>query len=161
MALVNTKVTALANADARPLLPTYQNQINGEVRVSGGVVNKGATDEDNSVYRFARLPSNARLLSRDINGENIAGLTALELGVYDVNEGAVINQNLLGVLDLDAAAVLESGKFPTIAPADSGKMLWELLGETEDTGKQYDICGTATTSGAADGDIAIDIYWTV
>lgn len=160
MAVVNTKATPLSNADSDPQETTHSYEVNGYVRSSTGSVVKASADSNNSVYRFVRLPSNARLIGRTLENDAITGMTDVNIGVYDVDDGAAVDDNLLEDALTLASAGAAFAPFGQIAPENKGKRLWELLGLTEDPQIQYDIAATAIAAGAGAGDIAMDILWT-
>jgi hypothetical protein len=160
MAVVNTKSAPLVAADSDPQEITHSYEANGIVRSSCGAVEVAAADDDGSVYRIARLPSNARLIGRTIKNDAIAGGSDYDIGLYTVDDGAVVDADILD----DGLSMTAAGgafdDFSAIPPEKINDRLWELAGETTDPGGQYDICLTANTVGTVAGGIAVDILWT-
>lgn len=162
MPLVNLKSTPLSNADASPVVPNYPHEMAGMLRSSVGAIVKGATDNNASTYRFVRLPSNARLVGRRLQNDAITGMTDVDFGLYAVNDGAEVDKDILeDGLNLSSAVDSGFAPFAQIAPENIGKRLWELAGETEDPGGEYDIVATANTSGSGGGDIGLEVLWTL
>lgn len=161
MAVVNTKSTALSNADASPVTPNYPKTVNGSVRSSAGVVAKAAGDSNASTYRMVRVPSDARLIGRTLNNAALTGATDIDAGLYAVDDGAVVDADILE----DGISLASAGKafapFGNVAAADAMKPLWELLGLSEDPQTEYDIVLTANTAGGGAGSIAMDVLWVV
>jgi hypothetical protein len=159
MALVNTKSTVITNADAGVL--SDRKLARARVLSSIGFVIKAASDSNNSVFRFARLPSNAIIRSITVNSDAaITGGTAFQLAGYDTptaNSGVVI----ANLTSFGAALDLSTAGIKTVLPgaADVEKTLWQLLGLATDPGKSVDIALLATTSGSTAANISMDIHW--
>ena len=114
--------------------------------------------------KFVTLPSNARIhaLSR-VSWDDLAstGSPTLSLGVAPTSDPSnAISASatcLNSALDLatatNAAALLGDH-------ANSGKMLWELLGLTSDPGVSLDIYGTIAGAGTnTTGDVTMDVVY--
>lgn len=130
------------------------------VTATRSVTNRTAND----TIRFATLPSNARLhaMSR-IHWDDLAstGSPTLSLGIAPVNDPmnaiTAVNNCLNSGLDLatatNNAAVLGDH-------ANSGRMLWELLGLAADPGTMMDVYGTVLAAGTnTTGDITTDLVF--
>jgi len=106
-----------------------------------------------------RVPSNARLIGRTLENDAITGMTDVDIGVYAIDTGAVVDKDILeDGLDLSSAGSAFA-PFGVTAPENQGKRLWELLGLTADPQTEYDIAATANTAGAGAGDISLDVLW--
>lgn len=158
MAVVNTKGTAVTNADAGVL--TDRKFARARLISSIGFVNKAAADSNNSVFRFARLPSNAVIRAVNVNSDAaITAGTAYQLAGYDTaTNGGVVIANLTS---FGAALDLTTAGIKTIRPAaaDVEKALWQLLGLTVDPGKMIDIALLASTAGTTAANISLDVVW--
>jgi len=167
MAVANTKSTSVTNADATPPALTGSFIAGGRVIEQVAFVTPVAADDDNSVYRFCRLPSNARISQILVKHAVVTGMTDTDLGYYQTadNGGAVVDINAFwDNIDLDAAArnvFTDVSEFPVAA--DLEKRLWELdpASLTEDPNRQYDICLTAPTVGSGIAEIAILIRYVI
>jgi len=119
-----------------------------------------ASPAQNSTHKFIRLDSTARLhaLSRIYWGDfSSAASPTLSVGIASVNNnfGAAAPTALNSGLDASAASA--AGSSLLAAPANSGKMLWELAGLSSDPGGQMDIYVTiAAAATNLTADITID-----
>lgn len=164
MAVANTKSSSVTAFDANQLVPSYKHA--GPKLSSKDYASIAAADDDGSVYRMVRLPSNAVISQLNVLNDAITGGSDFDLGVYDTedNGGAVVDKDLfasaisfVGQRTLPLNALFESG---TVDIVENNTRLWELLGLSEDPQKDYDICFTGNTVGSAAGDIALDCEWT-
>jgi hypothetical protein len=166
MAVVNTKALAISNNDRSAVSgsPDIVNALlisGGKVISKVGLCAKLTTDSNNSVYRFARISSSSRISSAVIICDAMAGLTAVDVGLYDVaaNGGAVVSQHLFSTgVDLHTGNTtpLEQ-RFVNLAAASIEQPVWKLLGLSADPQKSYDVCLTATTAGAIAGNIGMEV----
>lgn len=119
-----------------------------------------ASPAQNSTHKFMRFDSNTRLhaLSRIYWGDfSSAASPTIDVGLASVNNnfGAAVPTAL--TQDLAGATATPAGASLLLAPANSGKMLWELAGLSSDPGGQIDVYVTimdAATNLTAD--ITID-----
>lgn len=171
MATANTKSTAVTNSDAtQPGASTQSWVSSGDVRVSVGTVEILAADDDNSVYRFLRVPSRARIHKIEIMSDAIAGGADFNLGLYRpaaIASGAVAKDST-GLVDQDNlfadALDLSFGNtvpldvtFAAIDIANIEKRLWDILGYTKDPFLEYDICLTGITVGTGAGTVSLRV----
>lgn len=123
----------------------------GLVREAIGVVTPDAAEADDSIHRFVRVPSNARVSEVLIAAADASTGGKYDFGLYyptGVNDGAVIDRDILA-----AAFDLAGGPFywsnvmavGTTSIANSVKPLWELAGLSSDPGGHFDIAGTVET----------------
>lgn len=168
MALVNTKSNGITNADATPMVRSQRVLCGAPVLCSVATVAVAAADDDASVYRFVRLPSNAVILKIDLLNDAIADGTDYDLGIYQTaaNGGALVNVNTFAdAVSMASARVTpldvthEAGGDDTIELAE--KKLYELLSIATDPQREYDLCLTGVTVGTAAGDITLKVYYTV
>ena len=162
MAVVNTKSTAISNADASPAVLNSPRVVNGFLRESVATLETAAGDDDGSVFRFVRVPSNARISSVEYANDAITSGTDYDIGVYDTAAagGAVVSVNLFAdALDLSSAHAFTDVTYETTATNISkvDQELWQLLGLTSDPAKFYDICATGVTVGSAAGTISLRV----
>jgi len=172
MAAVITKSTFISNIETA--LRTFNDvrQAGANLKVATATLEVAATDDDDSIYDFVRLPAQAIPYSALIVSDAIAGATDYDLGVYTPVEGgtptAVDADCLADGVDINAGFAVptellgHTGGIPD--PADYGqKPLWELAGVSADPGDDvlYDICLTANTVGTAAGTITLAIVYAV
>ena len=164
MAVANTKSTAITAADASP--PTLSNShlAAGVLRESVGTVETLAADDELSLYRLVRLPSNARISSILLATDAITGATASTVGVWQTadNDGAVVDADEFATVDISSASAFTEVLNEAVATeiADCEKRLWDKLGLTADTLRDYDICVQVNDVTAA-GTISMKVKWTV
>jgi hypothetical protein len=145
-----SKSTAITNATATPRVLTNGHLIHGQMCEAAGTITPTAAAEADSTYMFCRVPSNARISEILLKS---AAFTAgvVSVGVYQTpeNGGAVVDADLFAVaLDLSGAQAHadithQSGEY-TVAEAE--KMLWQVLGLSADSQRDYDIGMIVTTA---------------
>ncbi len=166
MAAVNTKSTAVTNADAtQPRVVTPSYLAGGSLKVSIGTVEVAAADDDTSVYRMVRVPANAVIHRIEVLNDAITGGTSYDIGVYQtaINGGAVVSATKFGtVIDMSSARALPlDAMFEALDISSTENRLWELLSLTSDPMRDYDLCYTANTVGTGAGTLVMRVYWTV
>ena len=87
MAVANTKSTVVTNGDAtqpRVISPSYLS--GGGLKISAGMVEVAAADDNDSVYRMVRVPSSAVLYRIEVLNDAITAGTAFPaaLGRSDI-----------------------------------------------------------------------------
>jgi hypothetical protein len=125
-----------------------------------------AADDDGSVYRLIRVPSNAVITNLDIAADALGTGASYDVGVYEVaaNGGVEVDKDEFasGVSLVSAIAwtqILEEAVATDIAKI--GQPLWQRLGLTTDPGKAYDICATGNTAGTTAGTISLRLRYYV
>lgn len=164
MAVVNTKATAVNNADAVPVVATNRILTRGPVFAAVGQVAVAAADDDGSVFRFARIPSNARIISIRRTNTAITGGTSYGIGLYQTaaNGGAAASASLFAAAqDLSTAGAQVEQRYTALSVTTAEQRVWELLGLTADPQREYDVCALANTVGTAAGNIGLEILYTV
>lgn len=160
MAIINNYTDSLVLQGKR----TEPYRINGdESKVVIPQVSVADTDDDTSVYRFARINAYMVVEEMLINNTAITAGTDYDIGIYDVldgpTQGAVKNaQAFATAVDMSSARSEGAGTaisgLSNITVADMQKQLWELAGDTlEDNPGEYDLALTANTVGTAAGTI--------
>lgn len=123
----------------------------GLVREIIGVVTPAADEADDSIHRFLRVPTNARITDLLIAAADATLAGKYDFGLYyptGVNDGAVIDRDLLSAaFDLSVGPFYWSSVMAvgTTSIANSVKPLWELAGLSSDPGGHFDIVGTVET----------------
>jgi hypothetical protein len=166
MAVANTKSTAVSNSDAtqpRVINPSYL--AGGSLKASIGMCEVAAADDNASVYRCVRLPSNAVIHRIEVLNDAITAGTDYDVGVYTpaIGGGAVVSAaKFASAIDMSSARALPlDAMFEVLDIAQMEKRLWEHLSLSADPMLEYDICFTANTVGSAAGTIAMRVYWAV
>ena len=173
MGVANTKGTAITNADATPPQLTNRAIAGAPLLISKAVVEVAAADDNDSVYRIARVPSNAVIHSIRILCDAITSGTSWHCGVWDTagNGGAVVDADLFAsAVDIAAgvAAWLELRyEAATSGPIDYAEYpLWRVLDLgaatlAADPNKQYDICLQGIAVGSSASTILCEVIWSV
>lgn len=169
MAVVNVSgtVNKLTSVDSPTPTGLAQSATNGgKIHFIRDTVEVAAADSDGSVYRLARVPSNAVLVDVRVNNDAITGGTDYDLGFYDtpeINGGAVIDKdNLLDGVDLSSASAGE-GTFGMTAVVieNRHKQVWQLAGLSSDPKKLIDIALTGNTVGTAAGTLTLIVQYSL
>jgi len=164
MAVANSKSESITAFDATPreVAPGFKHK--AHLSISRDTVEIAVADDNNSVYRMVRIPSSAVIRELNILNDAITAGTDFNLGVYQVldNGAAVVDDNLFSdAIDMSSArtlplnAMYEAG----IDIADGDTRLWELLGLTEDSFRDYDLCFTGITVGSSVGTLYLECVW--
>lgn len=165
MAVVNTKSNIITNADATPMVRSQRALCGAPVLTAVATLETAAADDDGSVYRFVRLPSNAVLHSIGIYNDAITSGTDYDLGLYRTaaDGGAVVDKDIFvdGASMATARVTALDGLFHTNDIANIEKKLYELVPLTTDPQINYDLCLTANTVGSAAGTLTIKVLYTV
>jgi hypothetical protein len=152
MSAENLKSAVITNATATPLVLSNAVIANGILREGVGYVTPAAAAEAASTYRFCRVPSNARISQILLSCADFTTAGAVDIGIYQTaeNGGAVVDSDLFAsALDLSGGPfansdqTYESGEY---TPAESEKMLWEVLGLSADSNREYDVTMKVTTA---------------
>lgn len=163
MATANTKATAVTNADATPPKMNALGIAGGRLRTLVGTVEVAAADDDNSVYRFARVHSSWRISAIELFNDAITAGTAYHVGIHETaeNGAAAVDADVFATsVDLSSARVAPLDvTFEALDIAKIEKPLWEVLGLTSDPNKYYDLTMTGATVGTAAGTISIRVRY--
>lgn len=164
MAVVNTLSSSITAFDAAVRSTVDGIKHGGLLRRSVDSAEVAAGDDDASVYRMVRIPSNASIKELNILNDAIAGGTVYHLGVYQTatNGGAVVNDDVFA----STISMVTARTMPLNAMFEAGLdivnwdiRLWELLGLSADPQRDYDICFTAATVGTAAGSLVLECVW--
>lgn len=166
MAVVNTKATAVTNADASPTQSFSSTKIlGGRIKEEIGIVEAVNGDSIGSTYRLGRIHSSWRISQVLLSCDAITTCAA-DIGVYDITSagGAAIDVDFFASAQSLAAALANSDVTHEADAADAGagfgladkeKTLWQALGLTSDPGKWYDIVATLTAAAGSAGTVAL------
>jgi hypothetical protein len=150
MATEAIKSAWVTNATATPVVLTSTALAAGVLHEANGTVTPVLSAPDvGSTYRFCRVPSNARI-SQVMLTCLAFGAGAVDVGVYQTaeNGGAVVDADLFASAVSIASArtnfdvTYESAEYTT---AESEQPLWQVLGLSADSNREYDIVATVTT----------------
>ncbi len=169
MAVVNTKSTAVTNADAATQTNLSLKIAGGRLRESVGTVEAVNGDSIGSTFRLARIRSNDRVSRVMLSCDAITSCAG-DVGIYDIaaNGGAVVDADFFASAQSLASALVNADVTHEADAADAGagfghadveKPLWQALGLAADPYKLYDIAVTLTAAAAANGTIAMKVQY--
>lgn len=159
----NGLTAELTSVEAGNLIPA--GSWHGRLRNKSGVVTVANGDGDGSVYRFFRMRSTDRIHSiRVTTSAAFTGGSGWDTGLYTINGGAEVDKDLY----VDGHTLVTQGtfqyRFGTLGVAaiasTTNTMIWEDLGETSDTGLEYDFCMTGVTIGTVGGTLWCRVQYT-
>lgn len=151
MAIVDRNSTTIANSIATPPVALSPPRNASFLREVAAIITTAADDTANSVGRFFRVPSNARVSQLLWSSADATTAGVVSVGLYQTaeNGGAVVDADLFSTLDLSGGpynnldVTFESGEYTY---AESEKPLWEVLGLSADPQREYDVAYTITTT---------------
>jgi hypothetical protein len=149
--MADLKSAHITNATATPIVKTNAVIGAGLMYEASGVVAPAADQADDTIMRMCRVPSNARISQVLLNAADATTGGAIDIGVYqtEANGGAVVDRDLFA-----SALALTGGPFKNsdqtyesdeYTVAESEKPLWEVLGLSADSQREYDICCVVET----------------
>lgn len=168
MPVVNTKATAVTNADAASQTLSNTKIQGARTYESVGTLEAVIADSIASTYRLARVKSGERI-SRVLLSCDAITTCAADVGIYDVaavNGGAVIDADFFASAVSLAAALVNLDVTHEADPADAGtgfglqdveKPLWQALGLAADPNKWYDVALTLTAAAASAGTVSLKV----
>lgn len=166
MAVENVKSTHITNATATPVvLNTAALGAGAALHESAGTVTAAAAADAASTYRMCRVPSNARISQVLLSAAASGATGTTDVGIYQTgdNGGAVVDADLFGSAVVITSAInhsdvtYESGQYTL---AESEKPLWEVLGLTADSQREYDVVLTLTAAHANGGAMNLKVRFT-
>lgn len=147
MATENVKSAAITNRDATP--PVLNSLQGGAVRRVWGTAEAAAAGDAGSTYRLCSIPSNARAIRVVLACDDLGTTATLGVGIYQttVNGAAAVDATFFAsAVNANSAAVAEtmvSHESGTYNIDDIEKPLWEALGLSADSNRDYDVVVTS------------------
>lgn len=164
MAVVTVRSTLITNVVASPPVQNPVTQEAARQRSAAGVVTATNGDSIGSVYKFARVPTHARLQSiRLFNAAITSGAGNLGLYRTDADGGAVVSAACYASAISIASATTTGTEllFSARAIDKLTNLVWQDAGLTTDPRLVYDICLTLTAAAAATGFISLDLSYCI
>lgn len=151
MGVEHKKSTAITNRDSTPSILSNASVAGGETKEAVGVVEVLPTDDANSTFRFAQIPSNARISQVLLSCDDSGTAGAMDIGIYKATQdgGQVVDANHFATAQSLATALVSSDVTHASGVYGIEKSelpLWKALGLTEDPKINYDLVGTVTTA---------------
>ena len=139
----------ITNRDATPRVLEDSRESKARVLESCALVEIETSHASADVIRYFSVPSNARISEILLSCDDSGTAGAMDIGVYQTTEngGAVVDADLFASAQVMTTALTnsdvthESGQYDI---AESEMPLWEVLGLSADSNRDYDICGTLT-----------------
>jgi len=163
MAVENTKSSVITDLDKTPPKAVEALLMGGRLREAVATAAVAAADDDTSTYRFVRVHSSWRLAAILLLNDAITGGTSFDVGLYETaeNGGAAKDADLFATaVDLSSARVDPLDVLHEALDINKGQQrIWEMLGESVDPNRFYDLVLTANTVGTAAGDITVKVRY--
>ena len=164
MAVVNLKTTVLTSRDSGVLANAINTGGDVECAIDQVTVTNG--DSIGSTYRVVRVASNSLVTDASVFcGAVTSG--AADIGLYQTaaNGGAVVDADFFVAAQTIATASpginILGGNTATYGPANRGKRIWEVLGLTSDSQRDYDVVLTLTAAATATAQVGLSIKSTI
>jgi hypothetical protein len=167
MAVVSLSSTQITNRDASTRVLNNSRISRGSMLVSCGFVETSAADSIGSKYKLCSVPSNARIHSVLLSCDALGGTSAGDIGIYQTtdNGGAVVDadffsaaKTLVSVLKNADVTFDNTGGLDR---AEGEKPLWEALGLSADSKRDYDIVITITTATTDAGSVFLQAAYAI
>lgn len=170
MAVVTTKSASVTNRDASPKVLNNSRGKGSDKKISSGIVTTVSGDDIASKYIFCSVPSNAIVHSVKVSCPDIGTTTIADFGIYQTtaNGGAVVDADCFGsAVSLKDGAltkseiVNEANVSGVGAVADMEKPLWQRLGLSADSQRDYDVVATLTAAADAAAAIFVEVEYSI
>lgn len=162
MAVVTVKSAAITNRDSTPVVISNSRVTGDRVKTTRGVVAVTSGDSIGSKYIACSIPSRAIPVSVRVTAPDIGTTTAGDIGLYQTTArgSAVVDADFFkAAFSLNGGAVTKSeavnGNIQTVA--NSEKVIWDLLGLSADSTRDYDVVLTLTGAADASGSVLIEV----
>ncbi len=169
MGVVTVKATAVSNADQLyPKILSAPYLTKGAIFCAAGTLEVGSGDSIGSLYRFARIPSGARIHNMEIFSDAIAQFSSAKVGLYTPqdqsgNAGGVVSDALFGSgIDLSVQQTEPYDViFNNLGIENIEKRVWELLGLTADPCLFYDVTIKSVLQNGGTGTLSMRLEFAI
>lgn len=166
MATVSVSSTQITNRDASPRVMSQARISKGSLLSSCGTLETTAADSIGSKYKLAQIPSNARVAQVLLSCDSLGTAGAADIGIYQTtdNGGAVVDADHFASAQALTSALKnsdvthESGVYGV---EDIEKPLWEALGLSADSKRDYDVVLTLTTATIDAGTVSLQVIYAI
>lgn len=167
MATVAIKSAAITSRDAVPRVLSNASIVKGMLVETVGTLETTASDSIGSTYRLCSIPSNARVSQVIIRCDSLGTAGAADIGIYQTtdNGGAVVDadhfasaQSLVTEIKIGTDITHEAGVYGL---EDLEKPLWNALGLSADSKRDYDVVATLTTATIDAGSLALVVRYVI
>lgn len=166
MATVSVSSTQVTNFDAVPRVKTAASVHKGAMQVSCATAEAGAANDIGSRYKMCIIPSNARVVQVLLSCDDLGSVGLADIGIYQTTEngGAVVDadhfasaQALTSALK-NSDVTFESGVYGV---EDIEKPLWQALGLSADSKRDYSVELTLTEANESAGTITLQVVYAI
>jgi hypothetical protein len=167
MATVSVSSTQITNRDASPRVLSQARVSRGSMLVSCGYAESSAADDIGSKYKMCSVPSNARIHSVLLSCDSVGTAGAADVGIYQTtdNGGAVVDADFFTAAKSLVTALKNSdvtfGNTGGLGVEEAEMPLWQALGLTADSKRDYDIVLTVTTATVSAGSIFLQCAYVI
>lgn len=160
MASVDVLSQQITNRDATPRVLDDSRESKGMLMEAIGTLEATAADTSDSTYRFFSLPSNCRVSEILMSCDDLGTAGAVDVGIYQTTENgsAVVDADFFASAQVTTTALTNSDithESAVYGIEDAEKPLWEALGLSEDSRRDYDVVATVTTANVDAGTITM------
>lgn len=167
MATVSVSSTQITNRDATPRVLSNARVSRGSMLVSSGYCEANALDDIGSKYKFCSIPSNARVHSVLLSCDSSGTTGAADIGIYQTtdNGSAVVDADFFTAAKSIATALKNSdvtfGNTGGYGVEEAEMPLWQALGLSADSKRDYDVVGTLTTATVSAASLFLQVAYVI
>lgn len=166
MATVSVSSTQITNRDAIPRVLNNARLSKGTMLCSAATVEASAGDNIGSKYKMCQIPSNARVHSVLLSCDDLGSTGLADIGIYQTTEngGAVVDADHFASAQALTTALKNSDvthKSGVYGVEDIEKPLWEALGLSADSKRDYDVVLTLTEAAELAGTISLQVAYVI
>lgn len=137
----------------------------GRIKRKVGIFTIDTTDDAGSTYRVFRIPSDAIIIDmRHFTVDGITGLSAENWGLYDIDDGPVVDEDLLvdgrTMATPSPAGNIQVGRGNGFTEASRVQQIWERIGLSADPHKEYDVVLTLQNNAGSTATAGFQITYT-
>lgn len=166
MATVSKSSSFITNRDSSPSVRSNSVISKGVLMEAIGTLESSAADDIGSKYKMCSIPSNARISQVLLTCDDLGSTGAVDIGLYQTTEngGAVVDADFFASAQVLTTALefsnvmLESG---VIDEAEMEQPVWQLLGLSADSKRDYDVVLTATQAIELAGTITLQVRYVI
>jgi len=167
MATVSVSSTIITNRDASPRVLNSSRISKGALLSCAATLETTAADDIGSKYKFAAIPSNARISAVLLSCDSLGTAGAADIGIYQTTEngGAVVDADFFASAQVLTSALANLDvTFEANAAGgfDKSKLempLWQALGLTADPKRDYDVVATLTAATVSAGTLSLQVNY--
>ena len=170
MATVSTSSTQITNRDASPRVMSPGRITRGSMLCSCGTLEATAADDIGSKYKLASIPSNAVVKQVLLSCDSLGTAGAVDIGIYQTtdNGGAVVDADFFASAQVLTSALANldvtfeaNGANASYDKAMVEKPLWQAMGLTADSKRDYDVVATVTAANISAGTISLQVLYAI